>query len=176
MRSRVRATTTLFAFRQIAANTGNKFAARPAPAQRFDKKFLMPINGAAVKQLRKRAVFLISQWRSRGHCGLCRPTQRTTAHRQRGAHQPAAVRRRGCLGCLGCLGYLGISLAGIKLRVHGEHGRDMPHLTGKRIKYQLLRRLLLPLIGHFIVVSAQWRWRVAAWCSAWDAMGRYGPL
>lgn len=66
-------------------------------------------------------------------------------------------------------GQLVAALAGIKLRVHGEHGRDMPHLTGERIKYQLLR----PLIGHFIVVSAQWRWRAAARWSAWDAMGRY---
>ena len=51
-------------------------------------------------------------------------------------------------------GQLVAALAGIKLRVHGEHGRDMPDLSEKRIKYQLLRRLLRPLIGHFIAVSA----------------------
>jgi sugar transferase (PEP-CTERM/EpsH1 system associated) len=51
-------------------------------------------------------------------------------------------------------GQLVAALAGVKLRVHGEHGRDMSDLTGKRLKYQLLRRVLRPLIGHFIAVSA----------------------
>jgi sugar transferase (PEP-CTERM/EpsH1 system associated) len=51
-------------------------------------------------------------------------------------------------------GQLVAALAGIKLRVHGEHGRDMSDLYGKRLKYQLLRRVLRPLIGHFIAVSA----------------------
>jgi sugar transferase (PEP-CTERM/EpsH1 system associated) len=50
-------------------------------------------------------------------------------------------------------GQLVAALAGIKLRVHGEHGRDMSDLYGKRLKYQLLRRVLRPLIGHFIAVS-----------------------
>ncbi|MES2899822.1 MAG: TIGR03088 family PEP-CTERM/XrtA system glycosyltransferase [Pseudomonadota bacterium] len=51
------------------------------------------------------------------------------------------------------------ALAGVKLRVHGEHGRDMSDLYGKRLKYQLLRRMLRPFIGHFIAVSSdleQW--------------------
>lgn len=51
-------------------------------------------------------------------------------------------------------GQLVAALAGVKLRVHGEHGRDMADLTGKRLRYQLLRRVLRPLIGHFIAVSA----------------------
>ena len=53
----------------------------------------------------------------------------------------------------GFAGQLVAALAGIKLRVHGEHGRDMADLYGKRLKYQLLRRALRPLIGHFIAVS-----------------------
>ena len=54
----------------------------------------------------------------------------------------------------GIEGQLVAALAGVKLRVHGEHGRDMSDLYGKRLKYQLLRRLLRPLIGHFIAVSS----------------------
>lgn len=50
-------------------------------------------------------------------------------------------------------GQLLAAAAGIKLRVHGEHGRDMADLYGKNLRYQLLRRLLQPLIGHFIAVS-----------------------
>ncbi|HEX8406042.1 MAG TPA: TIGR03088 family PEP-CTERM/XrtA system glycosyltransferase [Duganella sp.] len=43
--------------------------------------------------------------------------------------------------------------AGVRLRVHGEHGRDMQDLHGRNLRYRLLRKLLRPLIGHFITVS-----------------------
>ena len=67
------------------------------------------------------------------------------------ALQPDLIHTRN-LG--GLEGQLVAALAGVKLRVHGEHGRDMVDLYGRRLKYQLLRRLLRPLIGHFIAVSA----------------------
>jgi sugar transferase (PEP-CTERM/EpsH1 system associated) len=58
-------------------------------------------------------------------------------------------------------GQLVAALAGVKLRVHGEHGRDMFDLYGKRLRYRLLRRLLRPLVGHFIAVSADLeRWLI----------------
>ncbi|MCR9186191.1 MAG: TIGR03088 family PEP-CTERM/XrtA system glycosyltransferase [Halieaceae bacterium] len=47
---------------------------------------------------------------------------------------------------------LGILLTGCK-RVHGEHGRDISDLDGSNRKYQLLRRMLNPLIHRFIAVS-----------------------
>ncbi|NRR30566.1 TIGR03088 family PEP-CTERM/XrtA system glycosyltransferase [Oxalobacteraceae bacterium] len=50
-------------------------------------------------------------------------------------------------------GQLLAAAAGIRLRVHGEHGRDMADLHGQNPRYRLLRRLLRPLIGHFIAVS-----------------------
>lgn len=67
------------------------------------------------------------------------------------ALQPDLIHTRNLCGIEG---QLVAALAGVKLRVHGEHGRDMFDLYGKRLKYQLLRRLLRPLIGHFIAVSA----------------------
>ncbi|MES2759540.1 MAG: TIGR03088 family PEP-CTERM/XrtA system glycosyltransferase [Pseudomonadota bacterium] len=67
------------------------------------------------------------------------------------ALQPDLIHTRNLCGFEG---QLVAALAGIKLRVHGEHGRDMSDLYGKRLKYQLLRRMLRPLIGHFIAVSA----------------------
>jgi sugar transferase (PEP-CTERM/EpsH1 system associated) len=45
------------------------------------------------------------------------------------------------------------ALAGIKLRVHGEHGPDLPGTYRQRLTHQLLRRLLRPLVDHFITVS-----------------------
>lgn len=53
---------------------------------------------------------------------------------------------------------LGLLMPGCK-RVHGEHGRDMHDLDGSNWKYQWLRRILNPLIHHFIAVSrdlSQW--------------------
>ena len=50
-------------------------------------------------------------------------------------------------------GQLLAAAAGVRLRVHGEHGRDMSDLDGKNRKYRLLRQLLRPLVGHFIAVS-----------------------
>jgi len=43
--------------------------------------------------------------------------------------------------------------AGIRARVHGEHGRDVFDLHGKNRKYNLLRKLARPLVGHYIAVS-----------------------
>lgn len=50
-------------------------------------------------------------------------------------------------------------LAGIKGRVHAEHGRDIYDPEGKIKKYQWLRRLISPFLHSFITVSAdlqQW--------------------
>ena len=58
-------------------------------------------------------------------------------------------------------GQLIAALAGVRLRVHGEHGRDMGDLYGCNVRYLLLRRLMRPLIGHFIAVSTDLeRWLV----------------
>lgn len=43
--------------------------------------------------------------------------------------------------------------AGIKARVHGEHGRDGRDLHGTNRKYNLLRKTIQPLVGHYITVS-----------------------
>ncbi len=44
-------------------------------------------------------------------------------------------------------------LAGVPLRVHGEHGRDMHDLDNTRQRYRLLRRVMSPLIHGFIALS-----------------------
>ncbi|HEV7816525.1 MAG TPA: TIGR03088 family PEP-CTERM/XrtA system glycosyltransferase [Janthinobacterium sp.] len=64
--------------------------------------------------------------------------------------QPQLIHTRN-LG--GIEGQLLAAAAGVKLRVHGEHGRDMADLHGTRLKYNVLRKLLRPLVGHYIAVS-----------------------
>lgn len=43
--------------------------------------------------------------------------------------------------------------AGIKTRIHGEHGRDMDDLDGKHFRYTLLRRIFRLLIQRYIPMS-----------------------
>jgi len=64
--------------------------------------------------------------------------------------QPALIHTRNLASLEGQLLALA---AGIKLRVHSEHGRDFVELGGKSSKHTLLRQLLRPLVGHFIAVS-----------------------
>ncbi|NMP33065.1 TIGR03088 family PEP-CTERM/XrtA system glycosyltransferase [Thalassotalea sp. M1531] len=46
-------------------------------------------------------------------------------------------------------------MAGVKVRIHGEHGWDINDLGGSNTKYQKLRRLLKPFISHFIALSSE---------------------
>jgi sugar transferase (PEP-CTERM/EpsH1 system associated) len=45
------------------------------------------------------------------------------------------------------------ALAGVRGRIHGEHGRDMYDLDGKNVKYNLLRKAIRPFVGRYIAVS-----------------------
>lgn len=46
------------------------------------------------------------------------------------------------------------ALAGVRARVHGEHGRDIYDLDGSNRKYIILRRLMRPFVKRYIAVSA----------------------
>lgn len=43
--------------------------------------------------------------------------------------------------------------AGVPVRLHGEHGRDMGDLDGNNVTYQRLRRLYKPFVHHYIALS-----------------------
>lgn len=45
-------------------------------------------------------------------------------------------------------------LAGVPVRIHAEHGRDSVEINGNNARYNLLRRLLVPVIHAFVPVSA----------------------
>lgn len=44
-------------------------------------------------------------------------------------------------------------LAGVPVRIHGEHGRDVGDLDGSNVKYQLIRRLYKPFVNHYVALS-----------------------
>lgn len=44
-------------------------------------------------------------------------------------------------------------LAGVPVRIHGEHGRDVDDLKGDKRRYQWMRRLYRPFISEYIALS-----------------------
>jgi sugar transferase (PEP-CTERM/EpsH1 system associated) len=48
-------------------------------------------------------------------------------------------------------------LAGVRHRIHGEHGWDVDNLHGQRLKPTLLRRLHAPLVSRYVAVSEDLR-------------------
>ena len=72
------------------------------------------------------------------------------------ALQPSIVHSRN----VGTLDTVFVSrLAGVPVRVHGEHGWDVHDLHGTSRKYRLMRRLCSPLVTRFVTVSSD----LAAW-------------
>jgi sugar transferase (PEP-CTERM/EpsH1 system associated) len=64
--------------------------------------------------------------------------------------RPALIHTRN-LACIE--GQLLAAIVGVRSRVHSEHGREMADLEGRNPKHILLRKLLGPLVGHYIAVS-----------------------
>jgi sugar transferase (PEP-CTERM/EpsH1 system associated) len=48
---------------------------------------------------------------------------------------------------------LAAAAAGVPVRIHGEHGRDMGDLDGSNSRYQRLRRLFKPFVHRYIALS-----------------------
>ena len=44
-------------------------------------------------------------------------------------------------------------LAGVPIRIHGEHGRDIDDLDGSSRRYQLARRIYRPFVTHYVALS-----------------------
>jgi sugar transferase (PEP-CTERM/EpsH1 system associated) len=44
-------------------------------------------------------------------------------------------------------------LAGVPVRIHGEHGRDVDDLDGTRVRYQWMRRAYRPFVHRYVALS-----------------------
>jgi sugar transferase (PEP-CTERM/EpsH1 system associated) len=69
-----------------------------------------------------------------------------------GVLRPAIVHTRN-LGATDAL--LPARLAGVPVRIHGEHGLDVSDLHARKWKYRILRKLHAPLVTHYIALSHQ---------------------
>lgn len=65
--------------------------------------------------------------------------------------RPSIVHTRN-IGTLDCVAIA--CLAGVRIRVHGEHGWDVHDPDGTNYRYILIRRFLNPLITRFVTVSS----------------------
>lgn len=43
--------------------------------------------------------------------------------------------------------------AGVRVRIHGEHGRDVGDLDGSNRKFQWIRRIYSPFVNHYLALS-----------------------
>lgn len=50
---------------------------------------------------------------------------------------------------------LAVFFAGVKFRIHGEHGWDINDLGGTNVKYQKLRRLFKPFLHQYVALSSE---------------------
>lgn len=66
------------------------------------------------------------------------------------AHRPAIVHTRNLAALEAVVpGWL----AGVPVRIHGEHGRDIGDLDGRRRMYQWVRRAYRPFVSHYVALS-----------------------
>lgn len=66
--------------------------------------------------------------------------------------RPTIVHTRN-LGAMDAL--LPAFLAGVPVRIHGEHGLDVSDLHAGKWKYRILRKMHAPLVTHYIALSGQ---------------------
>jgi sugar transferase (PEP-CTERM/EpsH1 system associated) len=67
-----------------------------------------------------------------------------------GELRPAIVHTRN-LAALEC--QVPAALAGVPVRIHGEHGRDVGDLDGTRLRYQWMRRAYRPFVHNYVALS-----------------------
>jgi sugar transferase (PEP-CTERM/EpsH1 system associated) len=50
-------------------------------------------------------------------------------------------------------GAVSAAAAGVRIRIHGEHGRDVGDLDGSNVRYQNVRRLFKPFVHQYVALS-----------------------
>ncbi len=103
---------------------------------------------AFCQRVQREGVEFISLHKPPGHAVRLYPELYRLFRRMR----PAIVHTRN-LAALEAL--VPAALAGVRARVHGEHGWDSFDREGRSAKYRLVRKLYSPLVGRYVALSRQ---------------------
>lgn len=118
----------------------------PAEAYRHAIIALTEVSSAFARRIRRDDVLYFSLNKSGGHAVKLYP-QLYRLFRQLA---PAIVHTRNLAALEAAVPAW---LAGVPVRIHGEHGRDVGDLEGSRIRYQWLRRIFRPFVTRYIALS-----------------------
>jgi sugar transferase (PEP-CTERM/EpsH1 system associated) len=118
----------------------------PVSAYRHAVVALTEVVPAFAQRIHREDVTMISLHKTPGHSLKLYPRlQRLFAHLR-----PAVVHTRN-LAALEC--QVPAAFAGVPVRVHGEHGRDVDDLDGTRRRYQWMRRAYRPFVHRYVALS-----------------------
>ena len=118
----------------------------PAPSYRHMVIALTEVAPAFSRRVQAQGVEFVSLHKPPGHAIRLYPQ----LWRLFRARRPAIVHTRN-LGALEC--QVPAMLAGVPVRIHGEHGRDVGDLDGSNRRYQWVRRAYRPFVHHYIALS-----------------------
>ena len=128
----------------------------PGTAYRHTVVALTEVVPAFSRRIQRNDVTYVSLHKPPGH-GLWMYPRLVRLFRQM---KPAIVHTRN-LAALEC--QVPAWFAGVPVRIHGEHGRDVGDLDGTSRKYRWLRRCYRPFVHHYIALSRD----LAAYLSQW---------
>jgi sugar transferase (PEP-CTERM/EpsH1 system associated) len=120
----------------------------PAAAYRHAVVALTEVAPAFASRVERDDVELVSLHKPPGHGVSLYPRLVELFRRL----QPAVVHTRN-LAALEC--QVPARWAGVPVRIHGEHGRDVDDLDGTRVRYQWMRRAYRPFVHHYVALSAE---------------------
>mgnify|MGYP001167510587 FL=1 len=118
----------------------------PASAFRHAVVALTDVVPEFASRIQREDVALISLHKAPGHGLKLYPKLQRLFRELR----PAVVHTRN-LAALEC--QVPATLAGVPVRIHGEHGRDVDDLDGTRRRYQWMRRVYRPFVNHYVALS-----------------------
>ena len=118
----------------------------PGAAYRHAVVALSEVVPGFARRIKRNDVEFVSLHKSPGHGAKLYPRLFNLFRQLR----PAIVHTRN-LAALEC--QVPAALAGVPVRIHGEHGRDVGDLDGTRLRYQWMRRAYRPCVHHFVALS-----------------------
>ncbi len=118
----------------------------PAGAYRHAVVALTEVAPAFAQRIRRDDVEFVSLHKPPGHGVKLYPR----LYRLFRQWRPAIVHTRN-LAALEC--QVPAMLAGVPVRIHGEHGRDVEDLHGTSVRHQWMRRVYRPFVHHYVALS-----------------------